>query len=521
MLEPNGTFGIGIDPATAVVNDLAPRNAGKGIQIGDRVDLAAMPFRERGYLYENVVELAGMRLTVPIIRGAQHRVATFEVRKYSHPLDDHIIAWLRKIVATLSIATGVILVWNRPSVMLWALAVYLIRTHDYLIGSLRSPGIAALIILSYACIDSLGLPALIVFAARFPTGRANSVTKYWDVIAATLLIVFFYWNIHDFIPLFTAQPNGDLPDAPMTIFVASAYVLVFVVLCVKTLKRNRSSRPGMGVIVAGYGVGAVLGYVALGDLFNVLDFASHWPLVVQQICILALPASVAYSVIRYRAFDLGYLVNRTLVYSALTIGAVSTVLIGVWNASERPSTLAIGISMFVALLVGMVFQAHHANAVRFVDRFFLPHRHEVAESLDRIGERLRGTGDPKRLADEVASTLGLSSVAVFARADDGGFVRTAACGWSEGTTWHFLPDEDVTRLLDAGTSIVAFPDAVEAADDEPALPTSHARPRVALTLRRSGRVERAVLVGAVRTGANLDRDAIRSLYSIFDRALVA
>jgi hypothetical protein len=521
MWAPAGDFGFGIDRGTAVVNDLAPRNVAKGIRIGDRVDLAAMHFRERGYLYEDVMKPVGWRMTVPVSRGGQHQTAEFEIENTSLPLDNVIWAWLKKVVATVFIATGVILVWNRPSVMLWGLAVFLIQTHGYVVGPLRSPAVAALILLSYGFISSLGLPGIVVFAARFPSGRASSVTKYWDIVAGSIFVCFFCWHIHDFIPLFTARPIGDLPDAPMTIFIASAYVLVFVALCVKTLKQKRSPRASLGWIVAGYGVGVVLGYVALSDLFDVVDFDSYWPLIVQQILVLALPASVAYSVIRHRAFDLGYLANRTLVYSVLLIGTGSTFLIGVWTAALIPSPLALGTSMFIALLAGMAFQAQHARAVRFVDRLFLPHRHAVAESLDRIGEHLLGGVDPKRLTDEVASTLGLASVAVFARANDGGFVRTAACGWPEGTAWHFLPGETVTRSLDAGTSIIAFPDAVDATDEEAALPVSHARPRIALTLRRGDRVERAILVGAYRDGASLDRDAIRSLHGIFDGALVA
>jgi hypothetical protein len=53
------------------------------------------------------------------------------------------------------------------------------------------------------------------------------------------------------------------------------------------------------------------------------------------------------------------------------------------------------------------------------------------------------------------SQIGRDSPNVYARANDGGFVRTAAGGWSDGAARHFLPDEDITRLLDAGTSIVA------------------------------------------------------------------
>lgn len=173
--------------------------------------------------------------------------------------------------------------------------------------------------------------------------------------------------------------------------------------------------------------------------------------------------------------------------------------------------------MFGAVLLGMAFQARRSGVIRFVDRIFLPHRYESGEALDRIRETLRGTNDAKRVTSEVSAALGLASVAVFERTSDGGFLRDAAYGWPHGTAWHLLSGETLTRSLDEAATIVALPDGLP---DDCAFPRAHARPRVALTLRRGGRVERAVLVGPYGDGASLDRDAILSLHGVFNDALV-
>ena len=118
----------------------------------------------------------------------------------------------------------------------------------------------------------------------------------------------------------------------------------------------------------------------------------------------------------------------------------------------------------------------------------------------------------------MAATLRLASVAVFERASDGGFVRNAAYGWPDGTAWHPLPGEGLTHsLVNDGATVIALSEHLSG---DCAFPAAQARPRVALTIRRGGRVERAVFVGHYADGAQLDSDAIRSMHGVFDDALV-
>lgn len=521
--SPAGFIGIYIDGATGIVVsvDQSTQTTGlAGIKVGDQVDLSAMPFRERSYLYEgfnNVVEPAGLRVTVPLMRKSHRTTLTITVAPVVKPAAENFWSWTRRVVATISIATGVILVWNRPIIMLWGLALVLMGAHDDLLCPFTTPVIAGLLIFGNAIISALELPGLIAFAARFPDGRGDRATRFYDVAAAGLLGTGLLYYCYYYIPLFTARPMPDLPDLGYSF--SAVYLAVVIALCVK-LRKNRSNRTGLGWIVAGLGVGIVIGDIALSYLIAGLPDTqpeSMWLPICQQILKLALPASVAYSLIRYRSFGLGYLTNRSLVFASLTVGAVSAFLIGIWVMSSRlSSTLGIGVAMFFALLIGMTFVAQRRRAIRFVDRVFLPHRYEAGLTLDRIRETLRGTNDARRAAGEVAATLGLASVAVFERASDGGFVRNAAYGWPTGTAWHLLPGERLTHSLEDGATVVALPDEVSG---DHAFPKAEARPRVALTIRRGGRVERAVFIGPYRDGARFDRDAIRSMHGVFDDAL--
>ena len=518
MFIPAGSFGIDVIGETAIVDAIDPQSGSKGLRVGDRIDLGAMPFRERSYVYANTLLPVGLTLTVPIIRSGSKRSAIIRTFKSEFGIDDEIRYFARKIVAMAYIFVAVVLVWSRPNLMLWGLAIFLMRQHPWFITPFDSAPLAALSIAAWYTIYSLGWPGLIVFASRFPDNRTTRFTKYWDLFAAAIFVCHFSGSVRYFLPLFMARPIGVLPEWSSNVY-AVIPVAIFAILCVKVFRTR--ALPATRIfrwVVAGYGVGVLVGWIALNEILWYYPVASAWLEFAQPIFMLALPLSVAYAVIRYRAFDLGFLANRTLVYGAFLVAAVSTIVIAVWAVSQRlTSTIDIRVATLAALLIGMTFQASRAFVERFVDRVFLRRRYDAAASLDMLRERLRGSRDAKRVTDEVASTLGLASLAVFSRAADGGFVREAAFGWPPGSAWHLLPEEALTRTLQEGAAIAAVTDDFY---DDLALP-SDARPRFALALRRGNRVTQAILVGPQRSGPNLDRDAMRSLRTVFDEAIFA
>jgi hypothetical protein len=526
MWEHNGSFGIHIDLPTAVVTVLEPQHPPQpGIAVGDRVDLAAMSFRERSYFYEAIWRPAGIRVTVTVERGHSRHTVNLVTADINAPNDETVAVFSYKIVAIIYILVAIVLVWNRPNFMLWGLALFLLQADTYWVTDLSSPALAALVLSSYAVLTGLGWPGLIVFAARFPDDRATRATKYWYLVAAAFFFYYAFLAVHDYIPLFTARPIPDLPDWMSTGVTEGIGVAVLATLCWKLFRsKARSQWRGVRSVVVCYGVSIVLAWNTLPYLLNYVpndwNWSYWWCTFAQRLFMLAFPASIMYAVLRHRAFGLGYLANLFLVYGTYAVAVGSTIVVGVWTVSNVTSTaVGIGIAMFVALLAGMTLRSSHGSVVRFVDRVFLRHRYEAALSLDALRDTLRGSSDARHLTDEVATTLGLASLAIFSRTADGGFVRKAAFGWPPGSAWHLLPEERLTRTLDDdGAAIVRVPDD---RDDEPALPADDARPQFALAVRRGDRIEQAILVGPQRNGASLDRDAMRSLRGVFEEATFA
>jgi signal transduction histidine kinase len=117
---------------------------------------------------------------------------------------------------------------------------------------------------------------------------------------------------------------------------------------------------------------------------------------------LFVPVSIALSVLRYRLWDIDIIINRTLVYGALTGGVVALyVLIVGWSSIGLQTQSNLAGSIFAILVIAFLFQPLRQRLQHIADRFVpvpqtaLPaeqHKHQIAipESQSTTGTRLRG-----------------------------------------------------------------------------------------------------------------------------------
>jgi signal transduction histidine kinase len=161
------------------------------------------------------------------------------------------------------------------------------------------------------------------------------------------------------------------------------------------------------------GVAACVG--GLGALsWGVLPYAY----VLYAIALLVLPIGTAVAVLRYRLYEIDLVVNRAIVYGAMTVCVVASyvLVVGLAGAtlSDRGSLL---LSLAVTGVVAVCFQPLRERVQRFVNKLMYGERDDPYAAFARLGRRLESSlgADDVLLAavETIGQTLRLRHVALM------------------------------------------------------------------------------------------------------------
>jgi signal transduction histidine kinase len=156
--------------------------------------------------------------------------------------------------------------------------------------------------------------------------------------------------------------------------------------------------------------------------------------VITSLAWLAVPASIAIAVTRYRLWDIDVVINRAVVYGAVTVILVAAYLAINLGANAvfagRGQTL---LSLAAAGLVAVAFQPLRLAVQQVVNRVMYGERDDPRAVLLRLGravdESMAGDGLLQRIANTLASALRLPYAAVALR---GGEIFSAGTQLEEG-----------------------------------------------------------------------------------------
>jgi signal transduction histidine kinase len=149
-------------------------------------------------------------------------------------------------------------------------------------------------------------------------------------------------------------------------------------------------------------VSVLLGLVGAG-LWGVVPGAELLP----ALASLALPAGIAVAILKYRLYEIDLIVNRALVYSALTACVVGSyvAVVGLVGAKIAPHDDLL-VSLVVTGVVAVSFQPARERVQRFVNRLMYGERDDPYAAVARLGRRLESTLRPEALLPTVVSTIG-------------------------------------------------------------------------------------------------------------------
>lgn len=265
----------------------------------------------------------------------------------------------------------------------------------------------------------------------FPTGRLDSWTGWRATVAKSavgLLVIFVLAQGAGLIAVLL----GDIPDGPVwTAVLEAAYIGTLLLLlggAVSLVFRFRHSigerRAQLSWVVAALTLLMIslilteLTAIVITEMFGRPAPGDEIYLAV-SIAFIGVPVAIMVAILRYRLYDLGRLVRRTVSYSLVVAVLVAVYALGVLGLGSligRGSPLVVAGSTLAA---AAVFNPVRHRVQRWVDSRFDRQHYDAQRLVDEFTGRLRNQVEFEELipdlTDVIGATLRPSSISLWVR----------------------------------------------------------------------------------------------------------
>src|SRR5438477_8667099 len=128
------------------------------------------------------------------------------------------------------------------------------------------------------------------------------------------------------------------------------------------------------------------------------------------VAFLLVPLSIGFAILRYRLYDIDILINRTLVYSTLTVLLATVYEVSVFTLQSltggltliRGNQLAIVAS---TLLIGVLFKPLHDRTRAQIDRRFYRRKYDAARTIATFSATIRDEVDLNQLCAKLVAVV--------------------------------------------------------------------------------------------------------------------
>src|SRR5215218_591243 len=221
-------------------------------------------------------------------------------------------------------------------------------------------------------------------------------------------------------------PSGYEPVQTIILFllfVASISTLVLRLRRARGVERQQIKWPAYTAVMAASG--GVVTYTlseAVGSRW--LEWAGF---VILIVAFVSFPISLGIAIVRYRLYEIDTLINRTLVYGALTVllavvyfgGVTATqAIFRTLTGQEQQPQLAVVVS---TLVIAALFNPLRHRIQAFTDRRFYRSKYDAAKTLEAFSAKLRDETDLDALSEDlvgvVRETMQPAHVSLWLRPD--------------------------------------------------------------------------------------------------------
>jgi signal transduction histidine kinase len=308
-----------------------------------------------------------------------------------------------------------------------------------------------------------------LFAFLFPDGQ---FVPHWSRRVAGLIVVLLAGNI--FFPgTFIAWASWPFPLPTLVPF---SFILLAIAAVIIRYRQQATETQQQQIkwVTLGFLLAAI-NYLLDFTVFNIYPaITGHYPLATGRDALLwelgqdtlshishfILAICFGLAILRHRLWDIDPILNRTLVYSALTVTIVTLyiALAGGMGLLFRSQSAPIA-GIIATGIIAILFQPMRERLQRSVNRLLYGERDDPAGVLTRLTSQLEMTGSGDSLlnvlVETIASSLKLPYVALWLYAGDGAPTLAAEAG-SQQTHIETLPllhqQENVGQLVVASRS---------------------------------------------------------------------
>ena len=317
------------------------------------------------------------------------------------------------VFAAVYVAVAFIIFWRKSDERMAMLASFALLTF----GIAGLPNATYALSIEYASLwwplsllDFLGAASFGLFLYHFPDGRFVPGWTRWVVFAWIAWQLPTYW--------FPIWGSFDLDGWPgwlaITVWTAFLGTMIYTQAHRYLRVSSATERQQIKWVVFGISVAALV-YLGIGVVLSPFAPAPATPGMVVNVLIgytfvyaamLLIPVSIGFAILRRHLWNIDFIINRTLVYGALTASVVALYVLVVGALGQF---LQVNGNLIVSLiatgLTAVLFHPLRTRLQRGVNRLMYGERDEPYAVLSRLGQRLEATLTPDAMLPAVARTV--------------------------------------------------------------------------------------------------------------------
>ncbi|MGH3145437.1 MAG: hypothetical protein ACRDTR_06500, partial [Rubrobacter sp.] len=317
------------------------------------------------------------------------------------------------VFATVYVAVAVIIFWRKSGERMALLVSFALLTF----GTAVLPNALEALSIEHASLwwplsllNFLGATSFGLFLYLFPDGRFGPGWTRWVVFAWIAWQLPTYW-----LPSWDSfDLDGWLNWLSIAVWTAFLGAMIYAQTYRYWRVSNATERQQIKWVVFGISVAALV-YLGVVVVLSPVAPAPTSPGAMATVLIgytflyagmLLIPLSIGVAILRYNLWDIDIVINRTLVYGALT---ASVVLLYVLVVGGLGAVLQVQGSLIVSLiatgLAAVLFQPLRERLQRTVNHLMYGDRHDPYGVLSGLGQRLESTLAPGAVLPTVVETV--------------------------------------------------------------------------------------------------------------------